>query len=286
MIRLNRAKAYEAIGDYDSAITDYDDLLKRKPDSSIYAAGRARAQEALDRKEGRQPAAPVKVEVQRVPDDSGGILLFAKALSNEANHPDEAIAEFGQVIEREPAFVFAYEHRCSLYLSAGKPDAALSDCSKAVDLGTDKIDAHSLRADVYVAMGRFLDAVADVDEIIRLKPDWANGYGQRCQIRALGNLELDEALKDCAAFERHGGKSVHGFESLALIEYRIARYADAIDAADKSLALDPKRATALYIRGLAKQKSGDAAGGNADIAAAKAIYPKIAEMYARHAVGP
>jgi hypothetical protein len=44
--------------------------------------------------------------------------------------------------------------------------------------------------------------------------------------------------------------------------------------------LNPKSASSFYGRGFAKLKKGDSAGGEADIAAAKAINPAIAEQYA------
>jgi hypothetical protein len=50
------------------------------------------------------------------------------------------------------------------------------------------------------------------------------------------------------------------------------------------LKLNPKVATSLYGRGLAKQRKGDAAGGEEDIVAAKAIEPKIADKLAGYGV--
>jgi hypothetical protein len=46
----------------------------------------------------------------------------------------------------------------------------------------------------------------------------------------------------------------------------------------------PKLVGSLYLRGLARQKRGDAAGGNDDIASAKAIEPDIAERYKRYGI--
>jgi len=40
------------------------------------------------------------------------------------------------------------------------------------------------------------------------------------------------------------------------------------------------------VRGLAKLKTNDASGGNADIAAAKALDPTIADTYTAYGVGP
>lgn len=48
--------------------------------------------------------------------------------------------------------------------------------------------------------------------------------------------------------------------------------------------LNPKVSFSLYGRGLAKLKSGDTAGGNADIVAAKAMNPKVADRYAKYGV--
>jgi tetratricopeptide (TPR) repeat protein len=55
----------------------------------------------------------------------------------------------------------------------------------------------------------------------------------------------------------------------------------AIAAYDTALKLIPDEPAALYGRGLAKTKKGYQAGGDADIAAAQAINPGIAELLAR-----
>jgi Flp pilus assembly protein TadD len=56
---------------------------------------------------------------------------------------------------------------------------------------------------------------------------------------------------------------------------------DRIDAAmenfDKALQYDPNDAEAYYLRGVAKLKRGDTAGGEADIAKAVALDPKYAQ---------
>jgi len=45
------------------------------------------------------------------------------------------------------------------------------------------------------------------------------------------------------------------------------------------LRIDPKNARALYGRGLAKRAKGDVAGGNADMAAGRAIQSDVAEYF-------
>ena len=67
-------------------------------------------------------------------------------------------------------------------------------------------------------------------------------------------------------------RAVHGEFDAAIADY------------EAGLRLDPpNKADFLYGRGLAKEKKGDA-GGAADIAAAKAINPHIAEDFTKYEV--
>ena len=50
------------------------------------------------------------------------------------------------------------------------------------------------------------------------------------------------------------------------------------------LKINPRHASALYGRGLAKIQTGNAAGGNSDIAAAKRIQPDIVDEFASYGV--
>jgi Flp pilus assembly protein TadD len=52
-------------------------------------------------------------------------------------------------------------------------------------------------------------------------------------------------------------------------------YARAVADLDRAVQLAPNDAVVLYNRGLAKRQTGDAAGGDADIARARAMDPNI-----------
>jgi Flp pilus assembly protein TadD len=58
----------------------------------------------------------------------------------------------------------------------------------------------------------------------------------------------------------------------------------AIEDFSSALHIDPKLASALYGRGLARLKNGDKAGGDADIVAAKAIRAGIDGDFMRYGV--
>jgi tetratricopeptide (TPR) repeat protein len=64
----------------------------------------------------------------------------------------------------------------------------------------------------------------------------------------------------------------------------MGQWDSAIDDYSEALQFNPKLASSLYGRGLAKLKKGDVTGGNADIAAAKEIEAKIVSDFARYGV--
>ena len=72
------------------------------------------------------------------------------------------------------------------------------------------------------------------------------------------------------------------FDSRGLTYLKLGQWELAIADYNLALRLDPKLASALYGRGFAKAKSGDPAGGDADIAAAKTSTQKIADDFARY----
>jgi hypothetical protein len=59
---------------------------------------------------------------------------------------------------------------------------------------------------------------------------------------------------------------------------------NAIADYDAALKIDPRHASSLYGRGIAKLRVGNAAGGNGDIAAAKGIHPGIADEFASYGI--
>ena len=73
-------------------------------------------------------------------------------------------------------------------------------------------------------------------------------------------------------------------DSRGLVYLKLGQLDNAIADYDAALRLDAKLAGSLHGRGMARLKKGDAAGGNADITAAKAINPDVAKDFARYGV--
>ncbi|MCZ3349639.1 tetratricopeptide repeat protein, partial [Acinetobacter baumannii] len=89
---------------------------------------------------------------------------------------------------------------------------------------------------------------------------------------------------DCNKALQSGAANAATYDSRGLVYLKTGELGAAIDDYSSALRIDPRLASALYGRGLAKLKQGDRAGGNIDIAAAKAIQGSIADDFTRYGV--
>jgi tetratricopeptide (TPR) repeat protein len=69
-----------------------------------------------------------------------------------------------------------------------------------------------------------------------------------------------------------------------LVRLKQGRFDEAIADYDMGLKIHAKDAILLYGRGVARRRKGDTAGGDADIAAAKAAKADIADLFAQWGV--
>jgi tetratricopeptide (TPR) repeat protein len=199
--------------------------------------------------------------------------------------PKEALADAGHVLRIKPDFAFAHLLRGRALAAQGAFDAALSEIGAAIALEPGSPSGYNVRGNVYAQKGQSALAIADFGKAIAIKPQ-APYYNNRCFERAKPDGgDLAGALADCnKALETDTGANV--FDSRGFVHFRMGDYQSA--AADYYVALDkkPAYASSLFMRGVIKRKAGDAAGGDADIAAAKALDAGIADEYAKYGVVP
>jgi len=91
--------------------------------------------------------------------------------------------------------------------------------------------------------------------------------------------EYARAIEDLDTAIRLNPRDPEAFNSRAFVHLRLGRREDARSDYDKAIALNPKNAEALFGRGVARLRMSDQ-GGQADLVAARAINPKIADTMA------
>lgn len=158
------------------------------------------------------------------------------------------ILQSGKVKPPHQADYLAY--RAGAYLALKKSAAALDDLNKAIAV-LDKPEFRFQRALVYMARGTMDEALGDLDTVVRLKSDFAPAYFMRGAI----------------AFRRSDFK-------LAEKEF---------DAAAIKL---PSYYQAIYARGVARARTGDSSGGEADMKTARGMSSRVEQDLALMDIKP
>ena len=241
------------------------------------------------------------------------------SLHADRGETDLSISDYGEAIKLKPEYRDAYLDRAIAYDTKGAYDLAIADDDQAIKLQLG-VDAYRNRAAAQAHAGRFAMAIADYDRAVALEPQDAQTYlnrgatyhqqgayeqaikdfdqaitmdahlgvafQYRCMARAMSGKALDLALADCDQSLTLKPGDPGALSVRSLVQFRLARFDRAVADADAALASHQATPRTLYVRGVAKRKLGDAAAGDADIAAAKALDPKIVETAAGYGVSP
>ncbi|MFL6689727.1 MAG: tetratricopeptide repeat protein [Alphaproteobacteria bacterium] len=167
----------------------------------------------------------------------------------------------------------------------GEPAAAVDDYTGALGWMKDPAVVYEMRGDAYEDAGQREKALADYSEAAKAKPD-AKEFANLCWVRGVRGRPLDRALANCNGALKDKPGDTNAREARCFVLFRLGKYAEAIADCDAVLKEKPETAGALYIRGLAKQHTGDAAGGAKDIAAATSFNRNTPAFFALWGVKP
>jgi tetratricopeptide (TPR) repeat protein/predicted aspartyl protease len=236
---------------------------------------------------------------------------------------DHALTDLTRASELEPGNPEYIYRRGQVYLQKGDAEKALVDFNRALELKPDDVPALMSRAELRIRGGNRLDARSDLDAVdkfaakqadiryelafayerVNLQPAaltqfdlWipahdedarlVNARNGRCWARAILGQDLALAIKDCNFAVSHSikGSNAEFLDTRALVRLRLGDYGQSIEDYDAALKINPQMARALYGRGLANIKKNKIAEGEADLASAEKIAPKIAEQFEAHGI--
>ena len=182
-----------------------------------------------------------------------------------------------------------YGARGNAYAAASQYPLAIIDFDTAI--GAAPESALLLRRGLaYSAIGDYPRAVDDYGAAIAKadltsRGDLAVMYNARCFDRAQWGQQLNEALADCeqALSWRPNASAI--LDSRALVYLRLGDNAKALADCTAALAATPDTPSARYTCGIARLRQGDQSG-RADLTAAQASDPTVAQVYARYGITP
>ncbi|MGQ0584104.1 MAG: tetratricopeptide repeat protein [Reyranella sp.] len=196
---------------------------------------------------------------------------------------DRALADFNDAVRLAPQSAFALHMRGHIYFRKKDYVRAIADLDEAIRLDPSFADAWFERGTIHRGKDDIDRAIADWNEAIRLNPKYVSAiYGRGFAYQVKG--EYDRAIVDYTEVIRLG--TLHFpwvFVYRGNAHFSKKDFDKAIADYEVALKIDPKHAGALYSRGMSKKRKG-IPGGDADIAAAKAIQAGIAKQFEYYGV--
>jgi tetratricopeptide (TPR) repeat protein/predicted aspartyl protease len=235
---------------------------------------------------------------------------------------EPALADLTRACELAPTEPQYFFQRGLVRVSMRQPTLALSDFDTALKLKPDDVGALIARAELRLDAKDDQNAIGDLDAADRAAPKeaavrlplgrlyqraglpqqaiaqynlWIAAHRNdgrmvealhaRCWSRALAGSDLDGAMDDCNRALR-ARPNPHVQQSRGLVRLRKGDFDKSIADFNSVLQQEPRNAWALYVRGLAELRKGLQSEGQADLAAAKALQPRIADDLAKYGLTP
>jgi tetratricopeptide (TPR) repeat protein len=185
-------------------------------------------------------------------------------------------------IKANPEYATPYNNRGAVYENRADYHRAIEDFNTALKLDPSYANAIANRAEAYLKKRDYVSASKDFDEAIRLQPKLDILWNERCWTSSVTG-DLTSALADCNAaiqLTPQDASLAARSQRADLSENRTVGCGDRRSA----LKIDPKIASSLYGADSRNSKKPSAAAGNADIAVARAVNPKVADEFSRYGV--
>jgi tetratricopeptide (TPR) repeat protein len=236
-----RADAQFEGGDVTAALRDYASALELDPENPGALLGRAGI--LID--SGQLDAAePLAQRAHNANQSSRSNELLGAIALRRGQYP-EAIAFFNAALEHEPRLATAISSRARAKQRSGDAEGAAEDFNRAIQIDGNLADARAGRC--------WLDLNAD--------------------------REIQRARGDADAAVAADPNNVEGQLCRGILQLRERQWADAKSSFDAVLAIDAGNTTALFGRGVARNRSGDR-GGTRDMNQARDFESNISDRFA------
>ena len=187
---------------------------------------------------------------------------------------DATLADLDAALRLDPAQAAGRMQRAWMRVSHDEPDKAQEDLAVLDKTLAPQDTMRAEMARVYGSIDKPAPAIAQWTLWIAAHPhdiELEQAWNGRCWARVELNIELDKALDDCDEAVDANPKNSSYLDSRAWVWLRMGKLKKSLADFDRGLAIKPDGPWSLYGRGLVHLGLGDAARGQADLAAARKV---------------
>jgi tetratricopeptide (TPR) repeat protein len=176
-----RGDCYRLLSRYDEAIADFSRALELNPENSWALAHRGECYRAKEQYE--RAVEDLDRSLSMEPDFAWALASRADALRMLERY-DRALADFSRAIELDPDYQWALARRGEAYRMTADHPRALADLNRAVELAPGDSYPYASRGQVYREMGELDKALADFDRAIEIDPEYKWAKDRRSELYA------------------------------------------------------------------------------------------------------
>jgi tetratricopeptide (TPR) repeat protein len=205
-----RGTIWAALQDYDKALADFDEAIRRDPKQATFYCDRGTAH-ANKRRE------------------------------------DQAISDYTEAIRLDPQFATAYVRRAFAWRAQGNFGKAMTDCDEALRINPSFAAGHTARDAVWISRKQYGLAISESSEAIRLDPNFAMAYAGRAYAWQL-KLEHAKAIADYDKAIRLSPKNGKTYTNRGMAHGAAEDFDQALADYDTAIRLSPKEFSPLAAR--------------------------------------
>lgn len=212
---------------------------------------------------GEQAVRDFKEAIRLSPNDVLARTNLAIEYAKEAETLDDALREFGRVIEIDPEFRQAYTDRGCVLADQGRLDEALADFTEAIRLEPENARGYHDLGTVYDETHRLPEAVEAFSKAISLNPDKHGYYISRGAVY-VDLEEYDKAIADSSTAIRLAPNYFEGWVNRGTAYTKNGEWEKAIADFSKDIELRPFSSGAYARRAAAYKATGQLDQAEAD----------------------
>lgn len=187
---------------------------------------------------------------------------------------EQAVIDFAQAIELEPAYVEPYHNRGIVHLLMDNYGQALLDCSKAIDIAPDFVPAYINRGITHTGLRQYNLAIEDYNQALELASNNAFAYYNRANTH-LWTENYQDAITDYSHTLSINKDFVAAYVNRGIAHTQMENYDLAIIDYTQAVEINPSYSQAYYNRAFAYRKLNENEAAIFD-------YTKVTELNSEH----